>query len=418
MSENLQENQCCVVIGASHAGVNFAFAHRKAGWLGKIILIDKDPELPYHRPPLSKVALAQDADEEAQPLKPEESYQNENIELQLGREVLTINKDERKIILDNSEHIKFDKLVIATGGRALIPSIKGMDSVPKVYTMRTAADAARIRESVQESEFKRVVIIGGGYIGLEVAASLRKRGCLVSLLERESRLLPRVTSPYISDFFTKTHTGKGVSLFTDKNVVSLSDEGGTTKVICEDGTSYIADLVVVGVGIRINMELAIEAGLEAKNGIEVNEKCQTSEDGIYAIGDCCCHFSQRYQRWIRLESVQNAVDQAKIAAAVICGNEPPAEPVPWFWSDQYEHKLQMVGLSEGYNECIIREEIGDDIKFSIWYFEGDRLLAVDAVNNARAYVVGTKLLKENRIINKLNLQDPATVLKPLNIIAE
>ncbi|MEM7379823.1 MAG: FAD-dependent oxidoreductase [Bacteroidota bacterium] len=418
MSENLQDNQCCVVIGASHAGVNFAFALRKAGWLGKIILIDKDPELPYHRPPLSKVALALHANEEAQPLKPKESYQNEHIELQLGREVVTINKDERKIVLDNSEVINFDKLIIATGGRALLPSIKGMDSTPNVYTMRTAADAVRIRESVHKSELKRVVIIGGGYIGLEVAASLRKRGCTVSLLERESRLLPRVTSPHISDFFTETHTANGVSLFTEKNVVSMSSQNGNTEVICEDGTTFSADLVVVGVGIRVNMELAIEAGLEAKNGIKVDEKCQTSEDGIYAIGDCCCHFSQRYQRWIRLESVQNAVDQAKIAAAVICGNETPAEPFPWFWSDQYEHKLQMVGLSEGYNECIVREEVGDDIKFSVWYFEGDKLLAVDAVNNARAYVVGTKLLKEKRIINKLNLQDPSTELKPLNIIAE
>jgi 3-phenylpropionate/trans-cinnamate dioxygenase ferredoxin reductase component len=409
-------NKCCVVIGASHAGVNFAFALRKEGWEGAVMLFDADPVLPYHRPPLSKAYLTSDDAIDKNLLKAEETYSKENITLNLGVKITEINRENKTITLNDGSSQPYNKLVIAAGARPIIPPIPGIDKASNLFPLRTAEDVTNIREAIKASKTKRVVIIGGGYIGLETAASLKKLGGIVTVLEREERILARVTAPEMSEFFQKLHTDNGVAVFTGKNVTTIDTQNQLNKVTCTDGSSYEADIIIVGVGIRVNTELAEKAGLTIENGIKVNASAQTNDKDIYSIGDCTFHHNPHYDRYVRLESVQNAVDQAKVAAADICDKNPIYDTIPWFWSDQFDIKLQMVGLSAGYNNLIIRKEESDIIKFSAWYFKDDTLLAVDAINNAKAYVYGTKFIKENKKINKAHLADASIDFKVENIL--
>lgn len=402
-----------VVIGASHAGVNFAFNLRQQGWLGRITLIDSDPELPYHRPPLSKKTL-QASEAVSIPLKAEKAYTDNNLELCLGQTVTAIDGEEKVITLASGRFISFDKLVIATGCSAFIPPITGLDETVddagnnQYFAMRTFADAKAIKAALDNSLDKQVVIIGGGYIGLESASSFVSLGANVTVIEKQDKILSRVTSAVMSDFLTELHKTKGVSLQTSKDVVEIKHQSNKHIVVCGDGTQYPADFILVGVGVKLNTQLASSAGLEVEQGIKVNDVCQTSHPDIFAIGDCTRHFSTLYNRWIRLESVQNAVDQAKSAALFIAKNQQGPSAVPWFWSDQYQYKLQIVGLSQGYNELIVREETQE--QFSVWYFHDDTLLCVEAVNSSKAYVLGTQAIKQGVSVNKSLLKDTATAL--------
>ena len=409
------KEQTCAVIGASHGGVNVAFNLRKEGWEGEIILYDADPLMPYHKPPLSKSYLI-DGNLEDNLLKPLEAYKKENIQLKLGEAVTSINKEAKTITLQNSTVHSFDKLIFATGARPLIPPIQGMNEVSNVFSLRTAEDAINIKTAYVNSKSKRVVVIGGGYIGLEIAASLKKLDATVTVLERESRVLARVTAPVMSKYFKTLHQEHGVTILTDKNVISIENKDGHNTIVCDDNTSFEADIVILGVGIKVNKELAEQIDLEIDNGIKVNQFAQTSNQDIYAIGDCTNHFNPHYQKYIRLESVQNAVDQGKVAAAHICGKALIYDAMPWFWSDQYDVKLQMVGLSDGYNEVLVRKENTEHTSFSVWYFKDDELLAVDAVNNPKAYVLGAKLIKGKQKINTSKLSDLSIPLKPNNLI--
>lgn len=417
MSKNLNTNKTCVIIGASHAGVNLAFYLRNEGWEGKIILIDSDPTLPYHKPPLSKAYLTSDDGIEKNLLKSAENYEVENINLQLNVRVLSIDRANKNITLNNGSTQNYDKLVLATGARPIIPPIQGIKDSNNLFPLRTAKDVNDIRTAFNTSKTKRVVIIGGGYIGLETAASLKKLGGQVVVLEREDRILKRVTAPEMSTFFTELHSKNDVSILTNKNVASIETNNQSNTVICADGSKFEADIIIVGVGIHVNLELALEAGLDIENGIKINHATQTSDENIYAIGDCTFHYNPHYKRNIRLESVQNALDQAKIAAASISGKEAVYNSVPWFWSDQYNVKLQMVGLSTGYNQVLTRTETDTENKLSFWYFKDDELLAVDAVNNAKAYVYGTKFIKSGEKIDKDKLVDISVVFKPVNLLA-
>lgn len=412
MSIQNSTDKVCVVIGASHAGVNFAFSLRREGWEGKIILFDRDPEIPYHRPPLSKAYLSAENNKQLDLLFPEQNYASENITLNLGKSVASIDKESKCIILTDKSKLLYDKLVIATGAHPFIPPIKGIETASNVFTMRTFADTVNIQKAINTSENKSVVIIGGGYIGLETAASIKKLGAEVVVLEREKRVLERVTAPEMSIFFKNLHKENGVELLTSKNVISIETVNGVNNVICDDNTSYIADVIVVGVGIKVNTELAAKAGLEIENGIKVDTTSKTSDKHIYAIGDCSYHFNPHYNRFIRLESVQNAVDQAKVVALTICGNNVVYDAIPWFWSDQYNVKLQMVGLSKGYNEVIQRIEKDNEQCQSVWYFKDEELLAVDAVNNGKAYVLGTRFIKGLTEIDKAKLADISIPIKP------
>ena len=408
-------NKICVVIGASHAGVNFAFALRKEGWEGDIILFDRDPEFPYHRPPLSKAYLTSEEGTQQDLLFPKQNYETDKITLKLGKTISSINRKEKSVTVSDGLVQKYDKLVLTTGARPFIPPIKGLNSAKNVFAMRTAEDALNIRKSLNKDRNK-VVIIGGGYIGLETAASLSKLDASVTVLEREERVLSRVTAPEMSTYFKELHHKHGVSVLSNKNVTSVDFNNGINEVQCDDNSSYKADIIIVGVGIKVNTELAEETGLEIENGIKVDANCKTNDPNIYALGDCTFHFNPHYKKYIRLESVQNAVDQAKIAAKSICGEAVTYDSIPWFWSDQYDVKLQMVGLSQGYNQTIKRIETDRDNCQSVWYFKDDELLAVDAINNAKAYMLGTRFIQKNQKIDKLKLSDVSIAITPTSFI--
>ncbi|ARV16621.1 NAD(P)/FAD-dependent oxidoreductase [Polaribacter sp. SA4-12] len=408
-------NQTCVIIGASHGGVNLAFNLRKEGWQGEVVIYDTDPNTPYHRPPLSKSYIV-DGDLNSNLLKPLESYQKDTISLKLGKTVTSINRDQQTISIEGEGDQKYNKLVIATGARPFIPPIKGIQNATNLFPMRTANDAIEIKNAIDTSEKKRVVIIGGGYIGLETAASLKKIGATVTVLERESRVLARVTAPIMSAFFMDLHKKNDVEILTQKNVVSIKNDGNYNVVNCDDNSSFEADVIIIGVGIRVNTELAASAELDIENGIKVNEFTQTNDKNILSIGDCTSHYNPHYKCFNRLESVQNAVDQSKVAAATICGKEVVYDTIPWFWSDQYDVKLQMVGLSNGYNEVLVRKEDMENKSFSVWYFKGEELLAVDAINNGKAYVLGTRFIKGNQKIDKKKLVDISIPMKPTSFL--
>ena len=416
MSSKTQDHSICVVVGASHAGVNFAFALRQEGWEGQILLFDADPEFPYHRPPLSKTYLTNEVGTSASPLKSKESYEKDAIQLYLGIRVSSIDSKGKNIELQDGSVQSYDKLVLATGARPIVPPITGLDKVKNVFTLRTVLDVEGIQNALVDSPKKKVVVIGGGYIGLEIAASLKKLGSDVTVLEREERILARVTAPEMSEFFQSLHSENGVAVLTEKNVISVETDNETNRVVCSDGTKYPADIIVIGVGIHVNKELAEHAGLTIENGIKVDATTRTSDKNIYAIGDCTFHHNPHYDTYVRLESVQNAVGQAKVAAAAICGKEVVYDTIPWFWSDQYNVKLQIVGLSDGYDNFIIRKEAKDQPCFSIWYFRGDRLLSVDTINNAKAFVVGTRCIKTAQWVDKAKLSDNTVEFKPGNLI--
>ncbi len=411
MSEQPANQPACVIIGASHAGVNCAFALRREGWEGRILLIDADPHLPYHRPPLSKTFLTEEGGIEKIALRPAESYQKENIE-RLNTWVSAIDRQGQLVSCSDGRSIPYYKLVIATGARPFLPTIPGIEKNEKIFTLRHADDIYQIRSTLEESSSRRVLIIGGGYIGLELAASLSKLEAKVQVLEREERILARVTAPEMSSFFQQLHQKNGVDIRTGKSVVAVETNNDFIEVQCADGATFEADLIVLGVGIRVNTELAKTADLTIENGIKVDRTTCTSDEHIYAIGDCSFHYSSYYETFVRLESVQNAVDQAKVAAANICGKRTEYQALPWFWSDQYDIKLQTVGLFNGYDEALLREEKEKENCFSVWYFKGDRLVAVDAVNNAKAYVTGMRLLKEKGLVDKAKLRDNTVGLKP------
>ncbi|AZQ57837.1 NAD(P)/FAD-dependent oxidoreductase [Maribacter sp. MJ134] len=410
------KSKIAVIIGASHAGVQCAFALRKEGWKGKIILFDVDTALPYHRPPLSKSYLTSENPDELQALKPTENYVKEDITLKLGCRVTKINKETKNVEYDGHAIQTYDSLVLATGAKPFKPPIFGLEKAKHLYSLRNLSHVRAIKKAILKNTNQNIVVIGGGYIGLETAASLKNLGANVTVLEREERVLARVTSPEISSFFTDLHTSNGVQIHTNKSVVAVTTEKGINTINCADTSNYKATIIILGCGIVVNTDLAKDAELQIENGIRVDKYCRTDDPHIYAIGDCTYHYNLHYERFVRLESVQNAVDQAKVAAAAICDKKLVYDSIPWFWSDQYDVKLQMVGLSEGYDQVLVRKEKDRANVFSVWYFKGDTLLAVDAVNNARAYVIATKTLKDNIRLDKEKLIDSAVELKPVNLI--
>lgn len=407
------KDQHCVIIGASHAGVNCAFSLRKEGWEGTITLFDGDEHLPYHRPPLSKSFLTSEEAIEKYQLKALAAYEKDSIHLQLGTRITQIDRENKTITTDKGNLLPYNKLIIATGARALIPSIKGLDKHQNIFPLRSAYDVVNIKKTIDEQKAKSAIIIGGGYIGLEIAASLRKLAIDVTLLEREGRLLARVTAPEVSKYFQNIHETAGVKIQTSTEAIEVSQDKSSLKVSCNEGQFFLADFIIVGVGIRVNTELAADCGLAINNGIVVNEQCQTNDDNIFAIGDCTYHYNPHYDRNIRLESVQNAVDQAKVVAKSICQKEAIYDSLPWFWSDQYDLKLQMVGLPEGYSEVVERVDPENENKRSAWFFKNEELLAVQAVNDAKAYVFGTKLIKQRTVIDKHKVANSSIELKSL-----
>ena len=395
----------CIILGAGHAGVTCAFSLRKNGWQGAILLVEKDLDLPYHRPPLSKSYLLAEAPTMT-PLKALASYQKEDIQLLLGACAKGIDKINKFIILTDGRQLHFDKLVLALGSQPIIPSIKGInvhgekkELEKPIHILKSLSDAQSIKEYLNGKNHEKVVIIGGGYIGLELSASLTSLGCYVTILERESRVLKRVTAEPLSEYFEKLHRDNGVQVETGVEIISIKTHADGWQINISDDRKIICNHICMATGVYVDKTIAQTADLDFSNGIKVDHQCETSHEDIYAIGDITCHYNPHYQRFLRLESVQNALDQARVAAAAICGSDSTYDSIPWFWSDQYKTKLQIAGISEGHDSMHVRYESSTKSNFSIWYFKSGNLLAVEAINNPRAYLLGLRLIKERKKID-------------------
>ncbi len=380
-----------LIIGAGHAAGQLAASLRMEGYGGAIRIIGDELYPPYQRPPLSKQLLSGDMELDQVYLKPDAFYADNDVELTLGRRVESIDRTARSVTLDNGDVVSYDKLALTTGTRVRKLTIPGAD-LDGIDYVRTVDDTLALRDRF--SPGGHMVVVGGGYIGLEVAAAATKQGMSVTVLEMADRVMNRVVAPEVSAFYEALHRDHGVDIQTDVRVSGFSGNGHVSAVECEDGSSFEADVVVVGVGVIPNTELAEAAGLACDNGIVVNASAETDDPDIVSAGDCTNHPNGVYGINIRLESVQNAVDQAKAAAKAICGNPETYSAVPWFWSDQYDVKLQIVGLSQGYTQAVVRGDPSSGA-FSVFYLKEGVLIAVDAINSPREYMMGRKLIAEH-----------------------
>lgn len=400
----------CIIVGASHAGVSLALQLRREGWTGPIKLIGEESELPYHRPPLSKEHLAGEKELDAMRLRPEKIYADNDIELVLGTRVDGIDVASREVRLRNGERIAYKKLALCTGARVreFIPA----NDLNDVFYIRTAADITALAPHVLKGQ--RAIVIGGGYIGLEAAAVLAQKEVSVTVLEMSERILQRVTNPVMSGYMQQLHESHGVKIYTGVQIKTIREEGSEKIVLCADGSEFRVDFIIVGIGVEADTSLAASASLQLDAGIQVDEYCRTSDEHIYAAGDCTVHPSLIYQRQIRLESVQNANDQARVAAANICGKKQVYDSVPWFWSDQYSIKLQMVGLSADYDQVVMRgsAEEGVDASFALFYLKQGVLIAADCVARPKEFMISKKLIKEKVQVAAEHLQDED--IEPVN----
>ncbi len=403
-------NGTCVIVGASHAASQLGPDLRKNGWVGKILVITEENVIPYHRPPLSKDYLAGKKDFDQILIKKPAVYEKNGVEFLLNTKVTKIDRDEKTLTLENNDVVDYEKLALTTGARVRKIPVDGSD-LAGVHYLRNAHDVEQIMPLVTAGN--KVVIIGGGYIGLETAAVLRKLGMQVTVLEMMGRILERVTTPEVSAFYERVHTEEGVNIVTNATVSEISGTDAVQSVLTSDGQQYPADLVIVGIGVIPNTELAEDAGLEVNNGIVVDEYTRTSDADIVAAGDCTWHHNPFYDRHIRLESVQNALDQARVAAKTLNDKLEAYDTLPWFWSDQYDLKLQMQGLAAGYDEVVIRGDIDNSRKLAIFYLKENRVLSVDAINSAPEFMVGKKLILAKKVINKHKLADPDVPIKSL-----
>jgi 3-phenylpropionate/trans-cinnamate dioxygenase ferredoxin reductase subunit len=386
-----------VVVGAGQAAAQLALSLRQEGWQGGIMIIGEEALLPYHRPPLSKSYLSGEMEAHELPIRPLEFYQKQDIDVKLNTSVVSIQRADKIVRTQQGESIPYTKLCLSTGTRAR--KLKGVEGegLEGVYYLRTAQDLDNIKNNLQAPN--KVVIIGGGYIGLETAASLTKKSCEVTILEAGDRVLQRVTSPVMSDFFSDLHRQNGVTIHTQITIERfLSEESKVRAVQLSDDRLIEADCVIIGVGVEVNDQLAKDAQLETNNGIVVNQYCQTKDPEIFSIGDCTWHYNPLYQCWLRLESVQNANDQAKIAAKAMVSKEDLSmynyNSLPWFWSDQYNVKLQIAGLSNDYDDLKVEGDISTQ-DFNVSYYRQGKLIAVDAINQPRRFMQAKKAIIES-----------------------
>ena len=375
-----------VVIGAGQAAGQAAASLRQEGFEGSITIFGDEEHPPYQRPPLSKQYLSGEHGLERVYMRPEKFYADRDITLRSKTTVASINPDSKTITTEDGETCSYDKLLIATGSRPRILNIPGSD-LEGIHYLRTIKDVDRIREAM--SSATKLCIVGGGYIGLEVAAVAKTLGFEVSVLEMEERILQRVTTPEMSEFYHQLHAGRGVNILVSTAVSGFTGDGQVAAVVCGD-EQIEADLVIVGIGIIPNVEIAESAGLECDNGIVVDEHCRTSNPDIYAAGDCTNHPNPILDRRLRLESVPNAMEQARVAANNMLDGDKTYAAVPWFWSDQYELKLQMVGFSSDGDTSVVRGDKAAN-QFAVFYLKNGAVVAVDAVNSPREFMVCKQL---------------------------
>lgn len=396
-----------VVIGAGQAAASLVARLRAKDFDGPITLVGDEPVLPYQRPPLSKKYLTGEMELDRLYLRPESYYADQKISLRLGTPARDIDRAAKTIRI-GEETLAYDKLVLATGScpRHLPASIGG--DLKGVYVVRTLADVDAMAHEFTEG--RRALIVGGGYIGLEAASVAANRGLKVTLLEAADRILQRVAAPQTSDFFRTLHQQNGVDIREGVGLERLAGEARVDHALTSTGDRIDVDFVIVGIGILPETRLAEAAGLDIDNGIVVDAFAQTSDPDILAAGDCTSfpHGDGR----LRLESVPNAIDQGEAAADTILGTPTPYVARPWFWSDQYDTKLQIAGLNTGYDRIAIRDSGGP---ISFWYFRGSKLLAVDAANDPRSYMMGKRWIESGKSPAIADIENPETELKKLSV---
>ncbi len=400
-----------VIVGAGHGGAQCAIALRQGGFTGSIALIGREPEPPYERPPLSKEYFAREKTFDRLYIRPPAFWDEKDIAIHLNTEVLAVDPAKKQLSLSSGATMGYGKLVWATGGDPRRLSCPGSD-LAGLHPVRTRADCDQLMGEI-DGGVNNIVVIGGGYIGLEAAAVLTKLGCQVTLLEALPRVLARVAGPELSAFYEKEHRDHGVDLRTGVAVEGLEGEGRVTGVKLADGTVIPADAVIVGIGIVPAVGALIAAGASGGNGVDIDEYCRTSLPDVYAIGDCAA-FAADYAGGtvMRVESVQNANDQATCVAKQILGDEHPYKAFPWFWSNQYDLRLQTAGLSVGYDQTVLRGN-PDDRSFSVVYLKGGRVIALDCVNMVKDYVQGRKLVEAGASPDLAQLADAGVPLKEL-----
>ena len=404
----------CLIVGGGHAGAQAAILLRQLKYEGSVGLIGDEPEFPYERPPLSKDYLAGEKAFERILLRPPSFWTDQSISLFLGERVKTINPTEHQVVTAKGTAFTYGKLIWAGGGSARRLSCPG-STAKGLFTVRSRADVDGLMGTLPKAE--RYAIVGGGYIGLEAAAVLSKLGKQVTLLEAQERLLARVAGPELSDFFAAEHRAHGVDvrLAAAVEAIETDESGQATGVKLADGEVIPADAVIVGIGIVPETGPLILAGASGGNGVDVDQYCETSLPDVYAIGDCAAH-ENRFAagRRMRLESVQNANDQARTAVQHIMGNPAPYEAVPWFWSNQYDLRLQTIGLSIEYDECIVR---GDPASrsFSVVYLRQGQVIALDCVNRTKDYVQGRAHVLAGSRLDRAQLSDAEIPLKEVGL---
>ena len=408
MSAEAKQNACVVIVGAGHAGGSAAAFLRQYGHEGRIVLIGDEPLLPYQRPPLSKAWLKGEADADSLSLKPAEWYADNHVSMRLEGVAERINRSEKTVTLASGEVISYDFLILATGARARALPIPGSD-LAGVLSLRTAADAELLKHALGPG--KRLAVIGGGYVGLEAAASARALGAEATVVERESRVLARVACDTLSTFFQHYHGQRGVAFALNAAVAGFEGENGhVTGVRFADGKVLPCDVALVGVGAVPNDELAKDAGLETANGVVVDLEARTADPSIFAIGDVTHRPLPLYERQFRLESVPNALEQAKQAASAILGRAGPAPETPWFWSDQYDLKLQIAGLPFEADRQVVRGDVAA-AKFAVFHLKGDLVQAVEAVNAPPEFMAGKQLIAKRTPVSAQKLADPTVSMK-------
>jgi 3-phenylpropionate/trans-cinnamate dioxygenase ferredoxin reductase subunit len=399
-----------VVIGASYAGIQTALSAREAGYSDNITVVCDEAWLPYQRPPLSKDFLLGATSEENLVLRDKAFFKNERIDLILGQRATEVDPRVKRVGLDDGTLLDFDKLVIATGSRARRIPVSGAE-LDGVCYLRSVTDAIDLKARLEQAA--EIVIVGGGFIGLEVASSAAKLGKRVTVVESVNRLLERAVCPLVSDFLYNTHRQAGVDVLMGETVTSMEGKNGhIAGVTLASGTRLPADMVLVGIGGIANDELAKTAGITCTNGIVVDEHGRTEHSDIYAAGDCANHYNRFADGWIRLESVQNAQDQAKAAGLAIADSHGPYDAVPRFWSDQYDAKLQIVGLSARHDRTVVRGSIAE-AKFSVFFYRNGRLIAADSINRPGDQMAVRRLIAAGVSPTPDEAEDPSFDLKSL-----
>jgi len=398
-----------VIVGAGHASGQVVATLRQRKFAGSICLIGEESYLPYQRPPLSKKYLAGELPAERLHFKADKFYDEPNIDVHLDTAIGHIDRSKRVVRSDSGREFSYDNLVLSLGAHPRQVDLPGVE-LSGVHYLRTIKDVDVIREKFGPG--CRLVIVGAGYIGLEVAAVAAQLGLDVTVVEMLDRVMSRVVSEQVSEFYQEEHKQRGVKLLLSTGIRGFSGDGNVHAVDLSDGTQIEAELVIIGIGVVPNTDLATDAGLEVSNGIVVDDHCRTSDPMIYAVGDCTIHPNDLLGRQVRLESVHNALEQAKTAAANICGEDLRYAQVPWFWSDQYDLKLQIAGLSQDYDQTIIRGDPADR-SFSCLYLNDGRLIAVDAINRPKDFMQSKKLIAEHAVIDTSLLADSTVQLKEM-----